>query len=62
MTYKISRQGYKRDVSFQCEELTLWEGMFLKDIVEAISKGKKIQIESDEDFEKRTKTELADIT
>ena len=50
----IDKQKYERDVTFTCDNLTLWEGMFLKFIAEAISKGKKIEIESDEDFEKRT--------
>ncbi len=48
-------KSYSRDVTFNCDNLTLWEGLFLKIIVEAISKGKEITIESDEDFEKRTK-------
>ena len=47
-------EKYPRDVTFNCDNLTLWEGLYLKTIVEAISKGKKIEIESDEDFEKRT--------
>ena len=50
----IDKQKYERDVKFNCDNLTLWEGLYLKTIVEAISKGKKIEIESDEDFEKRT--------
>ena len=45
--------SYKRDVTFNCDNLTLWEGLLLKSIIEAINKGKKIIIESDEDFEKR---------
>ena len=48
-------ENYSRDVTFSCDNLTLWEGLFLKSVVEAISKGKQIVIESDEDFEKRTK-------
>jgi hypothetical protein len=54
MEYKTSKHGYLRDVTFECKELTLFEGLFLKNIVDAISKGKKVLIESDEDFEKRT--------
>jgi len=54
-----SNQGYPRDVTFSCDNLTLWEGMFLKAVAEAISKGKQIVIESDEDFEKRTENETA---
>lgn len=52
--YKTSKQGYLRDVTFKCDELTLFEGLFLKSVVDAMSKGKKVDIESDEDFEKRT--------
>mgnify|MGYP003344507018 FL=1 len=52
-----SKQGYTRDVTFSCDNLTLWEGMFLKAVAEAISKGKQITIESDEDFEKKMKNE-----
>jgi hypothetical protein len=52
-----SKQGYPRDVTFSCDNLTLWEGMFLKAVAEAISKGKQITIESDEDFEKKMKND-----
>jgi hypothetical protein len=45
-------KNYKRDVIFNCDNLTLWEGLLLKSVVDAINKGKKIIIESDEDFEK----------
>ena len=54
-----SKQGYPRDVTFSCDNLTLWEGMFLKAVAEAISKGKEIVIESDEDFDKRTENATA---
>jgi hypothetical protein len=50
-------QRYVRDVTFECDNLTLWEGMLLKDIVEALSKGKKVKIETDEEFEARIKHE-----
>ena len=46
-------QQYKRDVTFTCDKLTLWEGLLLKHVVEAFSKGKIVHLESDEDFEKR---------
>lgn len=46
-------QQYERDVTFTCDNLTLWEGIFLKQIVEGFSKGKIIHLESDEEFEKR---------
>ena len=50
----METKKYKRDVTFTCDNLTLWEGLFLKSIAEAISKGKNIIIETYEDFEKRT--------
>ena len=46
-------QRYVRDVTFECDNLTLWEGILLKDIVEAFQKGKKVKIETDEEFEAR---------
>jgi len=49
----METKKYERDVTFACDRLTLWEGLLLKSIVEAVNKGKKIIIESDEDFEKR---------
>jgi len=48
---------YVRDVSFSCDKLTLFEGLFLKSIIEAIGKGKIVSIETEEDFEKRIKKE-----
>jgi hypothetical protein len=53
----MSEQRYVRDVTFECDNLTLWEGILLKDIVEAFQKGKKIKIETDEEFEARIKHE-----
>lgn len=45
----------ERDVKFTCDNLTLWEGLLLKDVAAAISKGKTIVVEPDDAFEKRTK-------
>jgi hypothetical protein len=53
----IAEQKYVRDVTFTCGNLTLFEGIFLKTIVEAFQKGKQVKIETDEDFEKRMKHE-----
>jgi hypothetical protein len=53
----IAEQKYVRDVTFNCDNLTLWEGIFLKTIVEAFQKGKKVKIETDEEFEARIKHE-----
>lgn len=49
----IAEQKHVRDVTFTCDNLTLFEGIFLKIIVEAWQKGKQVKIETDEDFEKR---------
>ena len=48
---------YVRDVTFKCDNLTLFEGIFLKYIVEAFQRGKKVKIETDEEFEARIKHE-----
>ena len=48
---------YVRDVTFKCDNLTLFEGIFLKSIVEAFQRGKKVNIETDEEFEVRIKHE-----
>jgi hypothetical protein len=53
----MSAQPYVRDVTFKCENLTLFEGLFLKSVVEAFQKGKEVKIETDEEFEKRIKHE-----
>jgi len=53
----MSTQPYVRDVTFKCDNLTLFEGIFLKTIVEAFQKGKEVKIETDEEFEKRMKYE-----
>ena len=53
----IAEQKYVRDITFTCDNLTLWEGIYLKTIVEAFQKGKQVKIETDEDFEKRMKHE-----
>jgi hypothetical protein len=50
-------QRYVRDVTFKCDNLTLWEGIFLKSIVEAFQRGKEVKIETDEQFEARMKNE-----
>jgi hypothetical protein len=46
---------YIRDVKFTCDNLTLWEGILLKSIVEAFQRGKEVKIETDEQFEVRMK-------
>jgi hypothetical protein len=46
---------YIRDVTFTCDNLTLFEGIFLKSIVEAFQRGKEVKIETDEQFEVRMK-------
>ena len=46
-----------RDVTFKCDNLTLFEGIFLKAIVEAFQQGKKVKIETDAEFEARIKHE-----
>ena len=46
---------YARDVTFTCTGLTLFEGWFLKTVVEMLKKGRKVVIESEEAFEQRTK-------
>jgi hypothetical protein len=48
---------YVRDVTFKCDNLTLFEGIFLKCIVEAFQRGKEVNIETDEEFEARIKHE-----
>lgn len=48
---------YARDVTFKCDNLTLFEGIFLKAIVEAFQRGKKVTLETDEEFEARIKHE-----
>ena len=48
---------HRRDVTFRCDNLTLFEGVFLKLIVEAWQKGKEIKIETDEEFETRIQHE-----
>jgi hypothetical protein len=53
----IAEHKYIRDVTFKCDNLTLFEGIFLKSIVEAFQRGKEVKIETDEDFEKRMKHE-----
>lgn len=53
----MSVQSYVRDVTFNCDNLTLFEGLFLNSVVEAFQKGKKVKIETDEEFEKRIKHE-----
>lgn len=53
----MNEQRYVRDVTFECANLTLWEGILLKDIVEAFQKGKKVKIETDDEFEARIKHE-----
>jgi hypothetical protein len=53
----IAEHKYVRDVTFKCDNLTLFEGIFLKSIVEAFQRGKEVKIETDEDFEKRMKHE-----
>ena len=51
------KQAYVRDVTFKCENLTLFEGVFLRSVVEALEKGKEVKIETDEEFKKRIKNE-----
>ena len=46
---------HTRDLTFTCTGLTLFEGWFLKTVVEMLKKGRKVVIESEEAFEKRTK-------
>jgi hypothetical protein len=46
---------YIRDVTFTCDNLTLWEGILLKSVVEAFQRGKEVKIETDEQFEVRMK-------
>jgi hypothetical protein len=53
----IAEHKYIRDVTFTCDNLTLFEGIFLKAIVEAFQKGKEVKIETDEQFEARIKHE-----
>jgi hypothetical protein len=53
----ITEQKYVRDVTFKCDNLTLFEGIFLKTIVEAFQKGKQVKIETDEEFEARIEHE-----
>lgn len=53
----MTTQSYVRDVTFTCTNLTLFEGIFLKLIVEAFQKGKEVKIETDEEFEARIKHE-----
>jgi hypothetical protein len=53
----IAEHKYIRDVTFKCDNLTLFEGIFLKSVVEAFQRGKEVKIETDEDFEKRMKHE-----
>lgn len=48
---------FVRDVTFTCGNLTLFEGIFLKLIVEAFQKGKKVTLETDEQYELRMKNE-----
>ena len=50
----METKKYERDVTFTSGNLTLWEGLLLKSVVDAISKGKIIVVETDEAFEKRT--------
>lgn len=49
----LNAQRYVRDVTFTCDNLTLFEGLFLKSIVDAIQRGKQVKIETDEAFEAR---------
>jgi hypothetical protein len=53
----LDAKRYVRDVTFKCDNLTLWEGIFLKSIVEAFQRGKEVKIETDEQFEARMKNE-----
>ena len=48
---------YVRDVTFTCDNLTLFEGIFLKSVVDAFQRGKEVKIETDEQFEARIKHE-----
>jgi hypothetical protein len=52
-----TQPNYLRDVTFTCDNLTLFEGIFLKSIVEAFQRGKEVVIETDEEYEKRIKHE-----
>lgn len=53
----MNEQRHVRDVTFKCDNLTLWEGIFLKSIVEAFQRGKEVKIETDDEFEARIKHE-----
>lgn len=53
----MTTQSYARDVTFTCDNLTLFEGIFLKAIVEAFQKGKEVKIETDEELKVRIQHE-----
>ena len=56
------KQAYVRDVTFKCENLTLFESLFLRSVVEALEKSKKVKIETNEEFEKRMNYERTNST
>lgn len=52
---QTERLNFSRDVSFSCtyENLTIYEGLYLKSLIEAFRKKKIILFETDPEFERR---------